>query len=78
MDISHTLNKNIVNLGDTLKRVDGGKDKVEDAQNEARDQVGQVGLQDQEDYQNEQKEGEDNLKDNEAIETLYDLDKEKH
>lgn len=71
------MSKNIVNLGENLKRIGAGEDKGEDAHNEARDQVGQVGLQDQEDFQNEQKEGEDNLKDNEAVETLQDLDKEK-
>lgn len=78
MDILHTLNKQIVNLGETLKRTGAGEDKGEDAQNEAKDQVGQVDLQDQEDSQNEQKEGEENLKDNKSIETLQDLDKEKH
>lgn len=74
----HTLNENIVNLGDILKRVGVGEEKGEDTQKEARDQVGQVDHQDQEDSQKEQKEGEDNLKENEAVETLQNLDKEKH
>ena len=78
MDSLHNLNESIVNLGDTLKRAGAGEDKGEDSQKEARDQVGQVGLQVQEDSQIKQKKGEDTLKDNEATETLQDLDKEKH
>lgn len=76
LDILHTLNENIVNLGDILKKGVAGEEKGEETQKETRDQAGQEDHQDQDDSQKKQKEGEDNLKENEAVETLQDLDKE--
>jgi predicted amino acid-binding ACT domain protein len=85
VDTLHTLNENIVNLGDTLMRdglsgnmvkmtsLDIGQEEV--ALKATRDQVDQA---DQEDAQNKNQEEADSQKDNKVAETLQDLDKENH
>ena len=80
VDTLHTLNENIVNLGDSLMKANFGGEMMqktkmdtgqeEFSQKEASDQVNQV------DAQNKNKEGGDNQKDNKATETLQNLYKD--
>ena len=77
MDTLHTLNENIVNLGDSLMRARFGRNMMEKAsmdigqtEHDLKETTDLVGTQ------NKDQEGVDKRKVDESIETLQDLDKE--